>query len=151
MESRRINVRAIIWRDGTLLAVKHKNSDGSESPYWAVPGGGLDPAESLTDGVRREIFEETGIAADVGKLLFMQQFRSGRKGFTEELEFFYHISNPEAFTSIDLSKTSHGLEEIARIEFIDPKVEHILPSLLSDVDIASYIDSDKPVLLHDEL
>ena len=45
MEKRRVNVRGIIWRDGKLLAVKHKNNDGSEADYWAVPGGGLDPHE----------------------------------------------------------------------------------------------------------
>ena len=50
-ELRRVNVRAIIWKDGKLLAVKHKTSPGEESPYWAVPGGGLDPMESIEDGL----------------------------------------------------------------------------------------------------
>ena len=31
MDKRRVNVRAIIWRDGKLLAAKQKNTDGSES------------------------------------------------------------------------------------------------------------------------
>ena len=38
---RRINVRAIIYKDGKLLAVKHKHGDNI-SHYYAVPGGGLD-------------------------------------------------------------------------------------------------------------
>ena len=45
---RRINVRAIIYKDGKLLAVKHKHGDNI-SHYYAVPGGGLDPQESLID------------------------------------------------------------------------------------------------------
>lgn len=69
--------------------------------------------------------EETGIEAKVGKLLFIQQFNSEREGRDEELEFFFHIENPEDFDVIDLANTSHGLEEIAHIEFIDPAAEYI--------------------------
>lgn len=36
---------------------------------WTVPGGGLDWGEHPEDGVRREVFEETGLAAEVGPLL----------------------------------------------------------------------------------
>ena len=151
MKKRRVNVRGIIWRDGKLLAVKHKNSDGSEVDYWAVPGGGLDPHESLVAGVMRELMEETAIAATIGKLLFVQQFPSRRRDHSEELEFFFHIENPEDFDVIDLANTSHGLEEIAHIEFIDPAAEYILPTLLSTVPIGEYIASDKPVYFHNEL
>ena len=65
---RRINVRAIIYKDGKLLAVKHKHGDNI-SHYYAVPGGGLDPQESLIDGLARELHEETGIDAVIGNLL----------------------------------------------------------------------------------
>ncbi len=151
MSKRRINVRAIIWRDGKLLAAKQLNSDGSETEYWCIPGGGLDPLESLQDGCAREVMEETGIAAKVGKLLFIQQFNSHREGYDEELEFFFHIENPQDFESIDLTKTSHGVEEISRIEFIDPAKEYILPTLASTVPIGDYITSNKPVYFHNEL
>jgi ADP-ribose pyrophosphatase YjhB (NUDIX family) len=151
MEQRRINVRAIIWHEGKLLAVKHLNKDGSESDYWAVPGGGLDPFESLTDGVIRELIEETGVQAEVGELLFLQQFSSNRRHSKEELEFFYHIKNPQDFTEINLAKTTHGLEEIARIEFIDPRKELIYPRFLSSVDIDDYIKRDQPVYQFEDL
>ncbi len=151
MSKRRINVRAIVWHNGKLLAVKHKSDTGEEAPYWALPGGGLDPNELLTTGVTRELMEETGIEARVGRLLFMQQFASSREGWNEELEFFYHVENPETFTTIDLASTTHGLEELARIEFINPKEEYILPAFLSSVDIAQYVNTVHPVLLHNEL
>lgn len=149
MDKRRVNVRAIIWREGKLFAVKHKSKDGGEADYWCLPGGGLDPFESLEDGVRRELFEETGIKAEVGRMLFGQQLRSTREGHDEELEFFYHITNPEDFMNIDLASTSHGVEELARYEFIDPATEHVLPEFLQTIDIGKYVDGVLPVQIID--
>lgn len=151
MDKRRINVRAIIWWNGKLLAVKHKNKDGTAADYWAVPGGGLDPLELVTDGLRRELMEETGVKATIGKLLFIQQFRDNRGKYDEQLEFLYHVENAEDFTNIDLAKTSCGEEELYCIEFIDPKREHILPAFLKTIDIEKVIATTQPILLRSEL
>ena len=139
MEKRRINVRAIVWRDGKLLGVRHKDDDGTPNEYWAVPGGGLDPLESLRDGVKREVFEELGVRAEVGSLLATQQFHSKRTDFDEELEFFFAVNDSADFDTIDLSKTSHGLEELSEVAFIDPKAVAIKPELLATLDIAAVI------------
>lgn len=36
------------------------------APFWCTAGGECDPAESFEDAARRELLEETGIAADPG-------------------------------------------------------------------------------------
>lgn len=54
MDKRRVGVRAIIYKDGKILAVKHKTKDG-EASFWAIPGGGLEPGESIENGLRREV------------------------------------------------------------------------------------------------
>ncbi|AKU16714.1 hypothetical protein VV02_13985 [Luteipulveratus mongoliensis] len=36
---------------------------------WTLPGGGLEIGESPTDGVVREVAEETGLTAEVGSLI----------------------------------------------------------------------------------
>lgn len=36
-------------------------------PFWVTAGGECDPDESFIDAARRELFEETGIAADPGE------------------------------------------------------------------------------------
>lgn len=145
MDKRRINVRAIIWKGNKLLAVKHKTAVGGEATYWALPGGGLDPLESLEDGIKREILEETGIEATVGRLLFGLQMQAQHHNYNEHLEFFFHITNPEDFNSIDLSASTHGAAELARCEFIDPTKEHILPTFLQTIDIKKHIDNVLPV------
>jgi len=36
---------------------------------WSVPGGMLDVGETMPEGVRREVLEETGVAVQVGPLI----------------------------------------------------------------------------------
>lgn len=151
MEQRRINVRGIVWKDNKILAVKHKTSDGSETDYWAIPGGGLDSHEALEAGMKRELMEETGVSAHVGKLLFTQQFAQSTRRDKESLEFFFHIENPDDFLQIDLSSTTHGDDEIAHIEFIDPAREILYPPFLSEISFEDYITGNKPVYLYTEL
>lgn len=133
--NRRVAVRAIIVREGKLLAVQLKPYQGStilDEPYWATVGGGVDPGEALIPALEREVIEETGVKPIVGKLLYIQQFAHNGK---EQMEFFFHVTNTDDFIDIDLSKSTHGAIEIEKIEFIDPKSYHILPAFLKEVDI----------------
>lgn len=148
MTTRRTNVRGIIYRDGKLLVTKFRQEDDSESEYWGTFGGGLDIGESIADGLYREMIEETGIAPKIGKLLFIQQFHDGEK---EQFELFFHIENTEDYSEIKLEETSHGLLELTRSEFVDPKSSFVLPAFLSTVDIEMQINEDRPVHIHNEL
>lgn len=145
--TRRVNVRGIIFKDGTLFAQTIKKN-GIEVDYWCTPGGGMDDGETLEQALYREMIEETGIAPTIGKLLFMQQFHDGEK---EQLEFFFLITNSDDYEEIDLAATSHGGLEIGKCGFIDAKAENILPAFLQSVDIASYVNSDQPVLITSKL
>ncbi len=148
---RRINVRALVWRDGKVLAVKHKNEDGSATDHWALPGGGLDPMESLVGAVQREVREELGVESIVGELVAVQQFRSKRDDFDEELEVFFNVKDSSAFSSINLNETTHGADEIAEVAFVDPRVEPILPDLLRTMDIDAVLRQKAPVVVENYL
>ena len=127
----RVTVRAIVLHEGKLLCVKQKlynELSFTLNDYWNIPGGGLDPGESLIDCLKREMLEETAIAAVPGSLMYVQQFAYKD---TEYLEFFFHVTNGADYLNIDLYKTSHGEAEIAEIGFIDPAISKILPEFLT--------------------
>jgi 8-oxo-dGTP pyrophosphatase MutT (NUDIX family) len=49
----------VIVTDGHRLLLGH----ASRSPRWDIPKGGVEPDETLVAAARRELFEETGLAA----------------------------------------------------------------------------------------
>jgi ADP-ribose pyrophosphatase YjhB (NUDIX family) len=52
--------------DGQLLLIKRGNEPGRG--LWSVPGGRVEPDESLIAAVAREVKEETGLTVIVGRL-----------------------------------------------------------------------------------
>lgn len=136
-----ITVRGIIFKDGKLFCQKLKHDKPGRqiaqvNDFWATPGGHLESGESLADGLRREIVEETGVEPIIGPLLFTQQFRKGNESY---IEFFYHITNATDYETIDLAATSHGTLEVAEYGFINPAEYTILPEFLTVETIESAI------------
>ena len=153
---RRVNVRGVIINNnGELFCQRLTARNGDGQNFWCTPGGGLDIGESLHDGLRREMIEETGITPSIGKLLFVQQFTdtnaASRHGINEQLELFFHITNWQDYQNINLEKTSHGVEEVAECGFVDPKTTHILPAYLQQVDLAWLIDTATETQILSEL
>jgi 8-oxo-dGTP diphosphatase len=76
--SKKVNLRvtALCIQDEHVLMVKHKRftytKDFPEA-YWILPGGVLEPGESVPEGIQREVREETGLECNVGNLLFVKE------------------------------------------------------------------------------
>ncbi len=54
----RVRVSGMIWHDQQLLLVRQGRPG---HPRWMLPGGGVDPGESLTVALARELGEEIGL------------------------------------------------------------------------------------------
>lgn len=59
MNTVRVGVGVIIYRDGHILLGKRKNAHGDGC--WSPPGGHLEMGETLIDCAKREVLEETGL------------------------------------------------------------------------------------------
>ena len=62
--SGRKRAAAIIVRDGRVLMVHERSLRDGSREWWTLPGGGIETGESVTDAVRREVLEETGISIE---------------------------------------------------------------------------------------
>ena len=66
----RLKARVAIERDGQILCVLHAKPD--QEPFWCLPGGNVDNAESLGEAARRELLEEVGVTVELdGALLIL--------------------------------------------------------------------------------
>lgn len=72
-----IRVGAVVERDGALLLVRHEKP--GREPYWVLPGGRLEPGETIPQCAEREVSEETGLDGRFAGVLYVSEFlREGR-------------------------------------------------------------------------
>lgn len=62
----KLGVSACVWREGRVLLVQR--SQPPLTGMWALPGGHVEPGETLVEAAAREVLEETGIAARIAQL-----------------------------------------------------------------------------------
>ena len=57
----RLSSALFVQREGQILILKRAVGEAVGS--WYLPGGAVDPGETVEDGARRELLEEAGLAA----------------------------------------------------------------------------------------
>lgn len=100
----RRKVRGIIVSNNELLVVKHNAGDA----YVALPGGHIEAGEEPQEALIRELHEELGCSAQVGRLLYENEFVDVRG--REYFEYLFEVLNGDDFRTCDISLTSHGHE-----------------------------------------
>ena len=100
MQSHRISAGALVDREGKLLLVR--SVVPGKYDFWVSPGGGVKQGESLEEAAAREIWEEAGLSAKVGKLLYIEEFENPQCRF---IKFWFaaevtsseiNVTHPEA-------------------------------------------------------
>ena len=63
----RLSVSAVVWQDAERRALLLMQR--SDNAHWGLPGGYMEPGESIAFATAREVREETGVQVDVGRLV----------------------------------------------------------------------------------
>ena len=93
-----IRVGTVVERDGALLLVHHEKP--GRDPYWVLPGGRLEPGETVPQCAERELMEETGLEGRFLGVLYVSEFlREGRH--TVDLTARMEVSGGEASLGSD--------------------------------------------------
>jgi 8-oxo-dGTP diphosphatase len=87
MAAIRNSAKALIIRDGCLLAMRMRGEDGSN--FFILPGGGQEPGETLVDAARRECAEELGVEVIVHELRYVREFLEDRP---HRVEFIFRCT-----------------------------------------------------------
>lgn len=58
-----VGLGAVVWHEGKVLMIKR--GQPPRAGIWSLPGGGQMLGETVEEGIRRELREETGVEVDL--------------------------------------------------------------------------------------
>ncbi|MFW0795702.1 NUDIX domain-containing protein [Gordonia sp. CPCC 205515] len=141
MTQRILGVGAIIFDDADRLLLVLRGRE-PQAGRWSIPGGKVEPGESLSEAVIREVLEETGLTVTVGVEAWVVDIPAGagsgasgpnRVGPSSSGEVIYEVHD---FVAEVVAGTLcagddaadacwAGPEELAALPLTDGLVEHL--------------------------
>lgn len=135
----RLAVRAAILHRGRLLMVNAY--PGHQSDLWALPGGGVEPGQSLPENLMREVSEETGLEIAVGTPFLINEFHDPTSGF-HQIDLFFRamLTNGDTIRLSDPEGVVNRVQWVSREEL--GRLRHKPDSLVDAVwgDAAAIYD-----------
>jgi 8-oxo-dGTP diphosphatase len=114
---------ALMEKNGKILLALRK-AGKHMGPKWELPGGKVDPGEDPRQALQRELKEELGIEAEIGRYLGSTRFRGGGLHLQILLYRVSHIAG------------SFVLREHEAIRWVEP----------GEVEDYDLVDSDRKLL-----
>ena len=106
----------------------------ADNGQWCLPGGALEPGESVAEACEREVFEETGLSVRVKRLVgvyshpdMLVVYPDGKKIQVIALHFEVEVLSGEAGLSNETSDFGYfRREDLEGLEFLGRHKERIL-------------------------
>jgi len=81
-----VGATVLVYDNQGRILLQHRSDTGT----WGLPGGAMEPGETLEETARRELYEETGLEAHTFKLL----------GIFSGREFFFEYPNGDQIHTV---------------------------------------------------
>ncbi|HPT08442.1 MAG TPA: NUDIX hydrolase [bacterium] len=135
-----IIIHSLIINNGKLLILK-RIKDTYEGGLWDLPGGTLEDGEDLSEGIKREVFEETGLKIKNPGLFYYSSnidIKKNKQFIT--IIFIVELNNKNKFIKINTNEHS-------QFEWIIPKdiIKYQTVNYLKSC-IKYYINKKHPIL-----
>lgn len=114
-------VIGVVKKENKYLLTKRKDKKGSKyHDKWQLPGGGLEFYETVEQGVRREIREETSLILNEKIILIPCVYEDIRRSWHGVLiSFLCTPADPHQQVKIDHEASDYGWFTVEEIENLD--------------------------------
>ncbi|HJS18495.1 MAG TPA: NUDIX domain-containing protein [Anaerolineales bacterium] len=132
----RLGCTAAIFDEHGRIFLTQRTDNGQ----WCLPGGAMDPGESIAEACEREVFEETGLRVRLKRLVGVYShsdqlvvYPDGNKVQVVALHFEAEIISGEPGLSNETTGFGYfSLEELEELEFLGRHRERILDTVKND-------------------
>jgi ADP-ribose pyrophosphatase YjhB (NUDIX family) len=127
-----VGVGAVVFdREGRVLLVERGKPPGVG--LWSLPGGRLEPRETLVQAVAREVREETGLVVEVGTLACV----------IERMADDYHFVILDYFARV-VGGSLAAASDARAARFVEPEQLQTLPLTEGLVDVLTRARATQP-------
>lgn len=79
--------------DGRIFLMEASDpADHTKGSWWEIPGGGIDHPETSAQGAARELYEETGMRAEIGACIWRQHAVFDFGGIHFDQQEYVHVA-----------------------------------------------------------
>lgn len=89
---RRVSAYGVLLKDNEVLVIK------THSDNWELPGGTPELGETLQQGMKRELQEEVGIDAEIGRMFYVREsfYHTPSGKNYHSLQFYFMITTQQS-------------------------------------------------------
>lgn len=113
-------VVAALLRSGTKLLACQRKRGAAFELKWEFPGGKVRPGESLEVALERELREELGVSARIGREVYRSRHQYAEMSEPVEVIFFAAEANPEKIRNRVFERVEWvAMEALREFDFLD--------------------------------
>lgn len=137
---RKVRVAVIVFNaEGQILLCRQNNK-----PFWVLPGGTLEPDESILDCGARELLEEVNLNVKIEHIIGISDFLRPEHPQAIDITCYGTLTSGEFRTSNEENINDTRFFSRSEVEALDIKPDYIKPLLLKhwknhDFPICSYL------------